>query len=50
MVLRMVEAAAGGNVAMADGEEGDLVKYGSGHPQRRGCAGIKGTGSDTLVI
>ena len=50
MVLRMVEAAAGGNVAMADGEEGDLIKYGRGHPQRRGCAGIKGTGSDTLVI
>ena len=35
---------------MTDGEVGDLFNYGSGHPQRRGCAGIKGTGSDTLVI
>lgn len=35
---------------MADGEVGDLFNYGSGHPQRRGYAGIKGTGSDTLEI
>lgn len=29
---------------------GDLFNYGSGHPQRRAWVGMKGIGSDSLVM